>query len=480
MKNAALLRLPLLAALFGSMTLPAAAQNAAKTPAAPTRKGAASSAQFWLTEADKSVLFARQADLEAGGAEPEALLTVDGKKSYQSMEGFGFCLTGGSAMLIGRMSSAARAALLKELFSPEEGIGVSYLRVSVGASDLDERVFSYDDLPAGQTDPTLAKFSLDPDREHLIPVLKEILAIVPDLKIMASPWSPPPWMKDNGSPIGGSLRPEFRAAYAAYLVKYLREMASEGVRIDALTIQNEPLHPKNNPSLFMSAAEQALFLRDHLGPAVAAAKLPVKLIVYDHNADRIDYPLEVLADQGARRYAAGSAFHLYGGTIEQLSKVHDAHPDKDLYFTEQWIGAPGHFAEDLAWHVDQLMIGAPRNWCRTVLEWNLAADPRQDPHTDKGGCDRCLGGVTLAGDEVVRNPAYYIVAHASKFVRPGSVRVASASSDTLRSVAYRTPDGRFVLVARNGGASARSFGIRQDGKLFRARLNAGAVGTFVW
>ena len=461
-----------LAVLLAALVLSAACRHAPR--------GSTSAARFWLTELDRSALFARQPDLGGGGAAPETLVTVDAARRYQSMEGFGFCLTGGSAMLIHRMSPVKRAALLRELFSPEDGIGTSYLRVSVGSSDLDERVFSYVDLPPGETDPGLAKFSLAADREHLIPVLKEILALVPDLRIMASPWSPPPWMKDNASPIGGSLRPEFRAAYADYLVKYVRGMADEGVRIDALTIQNEPLNPDNNPSMVMKASEQAAFLRDRLGPALAAAGLPVKILLYDHNADRTDYPLEILADPAARRYAAGSAFHLYGGVIENLTKVHDAYPDKDLYFTEQWVGAPADFAGELAWHTDNLVIGAPRNWCRTVLEWNLASDPRQRPHTDKGGCDRCLGAVTIDGDEVARNPAYYIVAHAAKFVRPGSVRIASNEPEGLRDVAYRTPDGNFVLVARNGGKSPRTFAIRQGGRSFNARLNAGAVGTFVW
>lgn len=444
------------------------------TAAAP-----AQSAQFWLTELDKTALFARQADL-AKDTTGAAVLNVDAAKTYQSMEGFGFTLTGGSAMLLHRMSPAKRAALFKELFSPKDGIGVSFLRLSVGASDLDERVFSYDDLPPGRTDPTLAKFSLEPDRAHLIPMLKEILAVAPDIRLMGSPWSAPAWMKDNGSPIAGKLKPEHYPAYAAYLVKYVQAMAKEGARIDALTIQNEPLNPKNNPSLVMEAAEQAAFLRDHLGPAFEKAKLKTKLLLYDHNADRIDYPLEILADPKAKRYAAGSAFHLYGGVIEDLSKVHDAHPDKDLYFTEQWVGAPAKFAGELSWHVDNLVIGAPRNWCRTVLEWNLAADPKQEPHTDQGGCVGCLGALTLDGDAVERNPAYYIIAHASRFVRPGSVRVASDVVEGLPNVAYRTPDGRFVLVARNAGKEPRAFTIRQGAHAFAARLNGGAVGTFVW
>lgn len=439
----------------------------------------AQAAQLWLTELDKSVLFARQADLKKGTT-GTTVLNVDGAKTFQSMEGFGFTLTGGSAMLLHRMAPAKRAALFKELFSPKDGIGISYLRLSIGASDLDERVFSYDDMPPGEKDPTLAKFSLAPDRAHLLPMLKEILAVAPDIRLMGSPWSSPAWMKDNDSPIAGKLKPEYYGAYAAYLVKYVQAMAKEGARIDTLTIQNEPLNPKNNPSLVMEAAEQAAFLRDHLGPAFEAAKLKTKILLYDHNADRIDYPLEILADPKAKRYAAGTAFHLYGGVIEDLSKVHEAHPDKDLYFTEQWVGAPGNFAGEVSWHVDNLIVGAPRNWCRTVLEWNLAADPKQEPHTDQGGCVGCLGALTLDGDAVERNPAYYIIAHASKFVRPGSVRVASDVVEGLPNVAYKTPDGRFVLIARNAGTAPRDFSIRQGSRSFAVRLNAGAAATVVW
>ncbi|MDE2292205.1 MAG: glucosylceramidase [Elusimicrobia bacterium] len=395
------------------------------------------------------------------------------------MEGFGFALTGGSAMLIHHMSPKARAALIRELFSPSDGIGTSMLRVSIGASDLDARVFSYDDLPPGESDPALTRFSLAPDRVDLIPVLNEILAAAPDVRILASPWSAPAWMKDDGSPIAGHLRPEFRAAYAAYLVRYVQGMAAEGVPIGFITIQNEPLNPKNNPSMVMEAKDQAAFLRDFLGPAFAAAGLRTKILVYDHNADRVDYPMEVLADTAAARYAAGSAFHLYEGEIGALTALHDAHPDKDLYFTEQWVGAPADFGGNLSWHVDNLVIGAPRNWCRSVLEWNLASDPRFQPHTDNGGCDTCLGAVTIDGDKVTRNPAYYIIASAAKLVRPGSVRVASDGPADLPNVAFRRPDGRLVLIARNASPAARSFTLREGGRAFQARLPAGAVGTFL-
>ena len=456
------------------------AQNAKRLP--PAAAAAAGAVALWLTTPDQSALFQQQPGRLAlgGAADASPSIDIDEKQTFQSIDGFGYCLTGGSALLLHRMGTTERAKLLRELFGTAgNGIGVSYLRLSIGASDLDDRVFSYDDLPAGQTDPTLAKFSLAPDREHLLPVLKEILAINPNIKLMASLWSPPTWMKTNENSKGGSLKPEFYDAYAQYFVKYVQGMKAEGVRIEAVTIQNEPLHPGNNPSLLMLAEQQAEFIKRSLGPAFRTAKLDTKIIAYDHNADRPDYPIAVLNDPDARQYVDGSAFHLYAGPIEALSKVHDAHPDKNVYFTEQWIGAPGKFPSDLAWHTRNLIIGATRNWARTVLEWNLAADPQQNPHTP-GGCTECLGAVTLAGNAVTRNPAYYIIAHASKFVRPGSVRIASTAPAGLPNVAFRTPGGRPVVIVQNDGQTAQAFHIRYRGKLLKSSLPASAVGTYVW
>lgn len=438
------------------------------------------STEFWLSDPASNLRFApRSTGFGEGAADTPNGILVDPSVSYQEMDGFGFALTGGSALHIHNMSAAARADLLEDLFGREgRAIGTSYLRISIGASDLDAEVFSYADVPAGQTDSDLSSFTLDRDRQHLIPVLKEILEISPNLKILGSPWSPPVWMKDNRSSIGGSLLPDFYASYAQYFVKYVQGMAAEGIRIDAVTVQNEPLHPGNNPSMLMPADEQTAFVRDALGPAFRAAGLDTKIIIYDHNADRTDYPISVLDDEGARGFIDGSAFHLYGGSIEALSAVHDRHPDKNLYFTEQWIGAPGDFAADLKFHVRELVIGAPRNWCRTVVEWNLAADPNQDPHTP-GGCTRCLGAVTIDGDAVTRNPAYYIIAHASKFVLPGSRRIASTSTVELPNVAFRTPEGDVVLVVLNNGDSASTFNIVVGSETRNSTLAAGAVGTYV-
>ena len=466
--------------LFGlCLTLPGCSSQPVTQPPVAT---ATDSATVWLVNPDRSVLFRPLPGKlpftasSAGGV----TIDVDDTKTYQTIDGFGYTLTGGSAMLMQRMSAPARAALLTELFATTgTSIGVSYLRISIGASDLDDRVFSYDDLPAGQTDPNLTQFSLANDQTYLIPVLKQILAINPTIKILGSPWSPPAWMKTNNSTKGGSLKPAFYATYAQYFVKYIQGMQTEGIPIDAITIQNEPLNPDNNPSLQMSAPEQALFIKANLGPTFKAADVKTKIILYDHNADQPNYPISILNDPDANQYVDGSAFHLYGGTIDALTKVHDAHPNRNLYFTEQWIGAPGSLVGDMGWHVKNLIIGATRNWSRTVLEWNLAADPQQNPHT-AGGCDRCLGAITLNGDQVTRNPGYYNIAVASKFVRPGSVRISSESSETLPNVAFKTPDGHTVLIVLNTNSVTQPFSIRYKSKSINTSLPTGSVGTFVW
>lgn len=436
----------------------------------------------WVTDPAANILFQkhRQGIFFMSDTGEEEVIRADTSRRYQSIDGFGNCLTGGSAILLNRMSPEKRQVLLKELFDPRgTGIGISYLRISIGASDLSDRVYSYDDMPAGKTDPMMEHFSLDPDREDLIPVLKEILAIYPELKILGSPWSAPVWMKTNRSSIGGSLRHEYFDAYARYFVRYIQDMEEEGILVDAITVQNEPLHPGNNPSMFMSAEDQAKFIRENLGPAFEDAGITTKIIIYDHNCDRPDYPISVLSDPQAARYVDGSAFHLYGGTIDAMSTVHEAFPNKNLYFTEQWIGGPGDLGTDLKWHVENLIIGATRNWSRNVLEWNLASDPNYHPHTE-GGCDRCLGTVTINGDQVTRNPAYYILAHAAKFVRPGSVRIHSNVLNGLPNVAFQTPDGRKVLIVLNTSEENRRFGIGFDGRLAYTELGAGAMGTYLW
>ncbi|RPD45050.1 glucosylceramidase [Hymenobacter sediminis] len=466
-----------LAASCGSKDSP---DPAPRPPVLPPVTTGPSQVALWTTTSDKGALFYKST-LSINFGEPKGqnpTIDVDTTQTYQTIDGFGYTLTGGSAQLLNKMSTTARAALLKELFATDgNNIGTSYLRISIGASDLDASVFTYNE--SSLPDPTLAKFSIAPDKENLIPVLKEILAINPSIKILGSPWTAPTWMKTNNSFVGGSLKPEYYSAYAQYFVKYLQAMQAEGIRVDAITLQNEPLHDANNPSMLMTEAEQATFIRDNVGPALQAAGLNTKIILYDHNLDRPDYPISILRDPQARQYVDGSAFHLYKGEISAMTTVHNAAPDKNVYFTEQWTESTGKFAGDFTWHISNLIIGATRNWSRNVLEWNLASDQNYGPHTP-GGCTTCIGAVTIEGNTVTRNTAYYTIAHAAKFVRPGSVRIATNVPGTLPNVAFKNPEGKKVLIVLNTGSSLQTFDIRYRGKVATGQLAAGAVGTYIW
>jgi glucosylceramidase len=432
----------------------------------------------WLTSADQSFLFQQQTDSLSFTENVSDLpaITVDAEQKYQHIEGFGFSLTGGSAMLISRLPDADRRALLRELFLPhEDGIGVSFLRLSIGASDLSERCFSYHDRP----DPELIYFDIEAGDLEVIPLLQEILALNPDIKIIATAWSAPPWMKTSQSFRGGKLKEDCYAIYAAYLVKYLLAMRDKGITVHAITPQNEPLNQKNEPSMIMEAIEQAMFIKSYLGPALWKNGLnEVELFCWDHNCDVPEYPLAVFADAEARRYLTGSAWHLYGGDISALSDVHQLYPGMKLYFTEQWVGSDGQFGGDLMWHARHVLIGSLRNWSRAVFEWNLASDPFCRPHTP-GGESRCVGALTI-GEEVTRNVAYYVIAHAAKFIRPGSVRIGSDQLASLPNVAFVTPAGYVVLIVLNDGPEPQSFAIRYQGQHAVAELPAHAVATYVW
>ncbi len=444
-----------------------------------TKKGLPVS--FWITAANQSELLQKHTDINfATTANSYAFIDVDSTQTFQTIDGFGFTLTGGSASVINQMNATDKAALLQELFSTNNAssIGISYLRISIGASDLNATVFSYDDMPAGQTDETLAHFSLDNDKTDLIPLLKEIIAINPAIKIIAAPWSSPVWMKDNGISKGGSLKPEYYQAYANYFVKYIQAMKAEGITVTAITPQNEPLNPDNNPSLYMTALQQAEFIKTNLGPAFQAASISTKIVAYDHNCDVAAYPLTVLNDAAANAFTDGSAFHLYAGDISALTQVHNSYPTKNLYFTEQYTASSGDFAGDLKWHVKNVVIGSMRNWSRVALEWNLANDAAYGPHTP-GGCTTCKGALTI-GTTVSRNVAYYIIAHASKFVPAGSVRIQSNISGNLQNAAFLTPAGKKVLIVENDGNGTENFNIRFNGKWVTSTLAGGSTATFVW
>lgn len=452
-----------------------------KTPNPPTPiSGSINNVSYTITNGDGSALFQQQNNTLAFGtaANINYNIEVDSSQSYQTIDGFGFTLTGSSAQLINNMDLAQKEALLNDLFS-SAGIGISYLRISIGASDLSPSVFTYDDMPIGQSDPTLSNFNLVKDKVHLIPILQQIKAINPNIKILGSPWSAPAWMKTNESMVGGSLKPAYYAVYANYFVKYIQAMKANGIQVDAVTVQNEPQHGGNNPSMLMNATEQADFIKNNLGPAFKDAAITTKIIIWDHNCDNPNYPISVLNDAVAKPFIDGTAFHLYAGDIAALSTVHNAHPDKQVYFTEQWTSATGNFAADLNWHIKNVIIGSMRNWSKNALEWNLANDALFGPHTP-GGCTACKGALTIDGNSVSKNVSYFIIAHASKFVPTGSVRIASSMVSTLPNVAFVTPQGKKVLIVLNDSGGQRTFNIKFRNQWAVAVLNNGSVGTYIW
>ena len=453
-----------------------------KKPDPPVPPVVKNEVDVWITKGDESVTLQKQTTPVAFTVSTNVYqnIDIDVSQTYQTVDGFGYTLTGGSAEVINTLSASKKQELLQDLFgSGENSIAVSYLRVSIGASDLNSSVFSYNDLEPGQTDINLTKFSLEKDR-GVINLLKEILAINPKIKILGSPWSAPVWMKTNGSTIGGSLKPEYYGVYAQYFVKYIQAMKNEGITVDAITIQNEPLHGGNNPSMVMTAEEQANFVKQSLGPAFKNAGINTKIIVYDHNCDIPDYPIAVLSDKDASPYIDGAAFHLYGGDISALSSVRNTFPTKNVYFTEQWTASNGNFGGDLKWHTKNVVIGSMRNWSKNALEWNLANDPQFKPYTS-GGCTMCKGAITVNSTEnYAKNVSYYIIAHASKFVPQNSVRIASTQPGNLATVAFKREDGKLVLIVENDGNNAESFNIRINGKIATLSLEAGAVGTYIF
>ncbi len=453
--------------------------------AAPVDTPAAGEAQIWITTGNQAKLLQRGTPIRinTGAATAAPIIQVDFQKRLQEIDGFGAALTGSSAYLIHKkLNSAQRNQLLQELFDPEQGIGISYLRITMGASDFSLSDFTYDDLPAGQTDPDLTHFSIAKDKEDVVPVLQAIKAITPGLKIMSTPWSAPAWMKDNGRLAGGRLQPAWYGAYADYFVKYLQAYKQEGITIDAVTPQNEPLHEAAYPSMRMEAAEQARFIRDHLGPAFKKHQLSTSIIIYDHNWDQPQYPISVLDDAGARPYVAGSAFHAYAGQVSAMTQVHAQHPDKGLYFTEVSGGDwAQQFSDNLQWNMTNIFIGSVNNWSRNALLWNLALDADHGPRN--GGCKDCRGVVTIGtGGAVTRNVEYYAIGHMSKFIRPGAFRVALSGSGVsgLESAAFLNKDSSRVLVVLNRGAQARTFTVTAGDQHYNCSLEGSAVATIVW
>ncbi len=440
---------------------------------------------MWVTTGDQQKLLSREPDVAFSTADTTGLPTiaVADSPSYQEIVGFGAAITDASALLINGLPRDRRDSLLRDLFDQGNGIGLSFTRLTIGASDFSPTHYTFDDMPPGQRDSSLLRFSIEPDRAHRLPVLRRALAINPELKIMASPWSAPAWMKTSDKLIGGTLRPDAYGPFAEYLARYVDAYAVEGVPIFALTVQNEPHYePGDYPGMRLEPPARALLIGAYLGPRLARAGSRTLIFDWDHNWDQPQSPLQVLADSVARRYVAAVAWHCYGGDVSAQGRVHEAYPAVDAYFTECSGGdwAP-NFAENLLWGTRHLIIGATRNWARGVLFWNLALDEHHGPHL--GGCGNCRGIVTIDSKSgaVTRNDEYYVLAHASRFVRQGARRIESSSGVAgLESVAFRNPDGSRVLIVVNTADGEQRFAVRSGRKTLIYVLPAGAVATLRW
>lgn len=435
-------------------------------------------------ESQTSWLSAKPAIQFSTERSPNLTIRVDETAKYQVIYGFGASLTDSSAWLLDKkLTPEKRMEALATLFDPQKGIGLSILRQPMGASDFALHAYSYDDVPAGQKDLQLQKFSIDHDRPYILPLLKEALARNRNLKIIASPWSPPGWMKTSQSMIQGALLPEAYPALASYFVKFIQAYAAEGIPIYAITMQNEPLYiPGNYPGMNMTAVEQGAFLRDYLGPALKAAGLNTRVFVFDHNWDLIEYPLQLMTDSRVASFAAGIATHCYGGVTTAQTELHDRFPDKEIWMTECSGGdwQKGNLLEQQV----RLIIQSTRNWAQSVALWNIALDQNHEPFL--GGCTNCRGVLTVnhaaPPTQVIPTVDYAALGHVSKFVKPGAHRIASNTFDqgSLENVAFQNPDGSIVLVVLNSSASALTFNIAWHSEFASYKLPAGGVATFVW
>jgi len=442
------------------------------------------SAAMWLTTTDETQKLAAQPEVQpAGAAVGDEAVTIDTSKRFQKMQGFGASITDASAQLLSGLPEDKRKAIMAELFGREnDGLGMSFTRLTVGASDFSPDHYSYDDTPGNAPDPELKHFTIDYARRYVLPRTREALAINPDLLVMISPWSAPAWMKTGKSLITGQLAPEHYPAFANYLARTVEEFGREGVPVKMLTIQNEPdFEPADYPGMRVNSPDRAIVIGRHVGPEFERRGLKVQILDYDHNWDNPEMPWTVLSDPAARKYVSGVAWHCYEGDVPAQSQVHDAFPDKDTWFTEcsggEW--AP-KFGETLGWMASKLIIGASNHWSRGTLLWNLALDPQYGPH--KGGCGNCRGVITIdpASGTITRNVEYYALAHASRFVLPDAHRTLTTTRGTdVEAASFVNADGsRVAILYRKAGEG--SVNLALNGERYSLTMPTGSVATLRW
>ena len=440
--------------------------------------------EVWLTTADEAQKLSVQPQQEAvGPASGNEAIVINTSRHFQKIHGFGAALTDASAQLLSEIPAIKRKAIMAELFGRGPGgLGLSFTRVTVGASDFSTSDYSYDDTPGNVPDPKLRYFSIEDAKRYVLPRLREALAINPDLLVMISPWSGPAWMKTTKSLIKGQLVAQYYPAFAAYLARTVESFGREGVPVSMLTIQNEPnFEPDSYPGMRVDPKQRAEIIGRYVGPMFKSRGIRTRILDWDHNWDHPEMPLAVLADPVARQYVSGIAWHCYDGDVPAQTPVHDAYPNKEVWLTEcsggEWTPK---FGDVLAWMTDKLIIGASNNWSRGTLLWNLALDPAHGPHT--GGCSDCRGVVTIdpATGAITRNVEYYVLGHASRFVRTGAFRVASVKrSDELEAAAFLNPDGsRVAILHRKSGSGPVTISV--DGERYAVTLPNGSVATLRW
>jgi glucosylceramidase len=453
----------------------------------PTPSGP--NAQVVVTTGNQAMLLAPQPQVSfgTGGSQNSPVIAVTETTQYQVIDGFGASLTDSAAWVIWNdLDAAQRTALMQQLFSPTNGIGLSFLRQPMGATDFAvSGNYSYDDVPAGQTDPLLANFSIAHDAAYIIPLLQEALAINAAAKVVALPWSPPAWMKTGGTMNGGGTNPAYFPSLAEYFVLYLQAYQQAGIPVYAIAVQNEPLNSTTSyPSEYLAAGDESDFIANYLGPALGNANLSaVKIFGYEHNWDNTDYPESLLAGAAAT-YVAGTAFHCYNGNVGAQSVVQAAYPAKDIWFTECSGTVGSDFAGDLVWNAQNLLIGATRNWARSISLWNLALDQNSGP--TNGGCMGCRGVVTIdtstSPATITNNVEYYVLGHLAKFVVPGAHRIDSSTfgNGGIEDVAFANPDGSIILFVLNSSTVAAPFSVSWHSTYFNYTLPAQSVATFAW
>ncbi|MFE0559077.1 glycoside hydrolase family 30 beta sandwich domain-containing protein [Paenibacillus sp. NPDC058910] len=403
--------------------------------------------------------------LAPGTSDTKHTVVIDEEQTFQEMDGFGASFTDSAAYLIHQvLETKQRSELMTRLFDPNEGIGLSVLRQPMGASDYARDFYSYNDMPEGQTDVELDQFSIAHDEEDIIPLLKEALRLNPDVKLMGSPWSPPGWMKTSGSMIGGELKQEYYAVYANYFVRYIQGYEANGLPIYAITPQNEALYsPGHYPGMIMLPEAQSDFIKNHLKPQFVKNGIDTKILCYDHNWDKPDYPLTVFEQAGDA--VDGVAWHWYGGKPSAQSEVFDAFPGKEVHFTE---GSGGEWIPPFEQAFSNVMrtgIEILRNHSKSYVLWNMALDEKNGPTVPGFGKSTCRGIVTVNQQtkELTYTLDYYALAHFSKVIRPKAVRIASTSHESIRSVAFKNTDGSIAVVLFNDSEQEENAGLHMQG-----------------